>query len=210
MRKIQLANGENYHVYNRGVDKRKLFLEKKDLERFFQSMGEFNSTEPIGSIYENTFAEKKLRGTPLVNFIAYCVNPNHFHFILRQIADRGIEKFMHRLGTGYTMYFNNKNKRSGSLFQGKFKAVHVNSNEYLLHLTAYVNLNYKVHRFGGSASKSSWNEYMSRKDSFCDKDIILNQFNDISEYKVFAESSLNSILEGKQRFQEMEAMLLEK
>ena len=51
---------------------------------------------------------------------------------------------------------------------------------------------------------------MSRKDSFCDKDIILNQFNDISEYKVFAESSLNSILEGKQRFQEMEAMLLEK
>ena len=210
MRKIQLANGENYHVYNRGVDKRKLFLEKKDLERFFQSMGEFNSTEPIGSIYENTFTEKKLRGTPLVNFIAYCVNPNHFHFILRQIADRGIEKFMHRLGTGYTMYFNNKNKRSGSLFQGKFKAVHVDSNEYLLHLTAYVNLNYKVHRLGGSASKSSWNEYMSRKDSFCDKDIILNQFNDISEYKVFAESSLNSILEGKQRSQEMEAMLLEK
>ena len=209
MRKIQLANGENYHVYNRGVDKRKLFLEKKDLERFFQSMGEFNSTEPIGSIYENTFAEKKLRGTPLVNFIAYCVNPNHFHFILRQIADRGIEKFMHRLGTGYTMYFNNKNKRSGSLFQGKFKAVHVDSNEYLLHLTAYVNLNYKVHQLGGRASKSSWEEYIIKKGGFCKKSIILNQFKNVSEYKKYAESSLEDILERKQLYKELESFLLE-
>src|SRR3989338_5362626 len=180
MRKIQLANGENYHVYNRGVDKRRLFLEKEDLELFFQSMGEFNSTEPIGSIYENTFAEKKLRGTPLVNFIAYCVNPNHFHFILRQIADRGIEKFMHRLGTGYTMYFNNKNKRSGSLFQGKFKAVHVDSNEYII-----------------------------KKGGFCKKSIILNQFKNVSEYKKYAESSLEDILERKQLYKELESFLLE-
>lgn len=211
-RKTQFVNNEYYHVFNRGVDKRELFAEYYDLQRFFQSINEFNTVEPIGSIFENSFRKDSLgRKTPkLVNFVCYCINPNHYHFILEQIVDKGIEKFMQKLGTGYTNYFNKKYDRTGSLFQGKFKSVHINSNEYLLHLSAYVNLNDKVHQLGSKTPKwffkSSWEEYMSNDtNGFCVKDIILKQFNNANEYKKFAEESLVSIREKK----EMEKLLLE-
>lgn len=216
MRKIQFINGEYYHVFNRGVDKRIIFPEWYDLERFFQSMKEFNTIEPIGSIYENSFRQKNgefgnLVSKPegkLANFVCYCLNPNHYHFILEQLADRGIEKLMHKIGVGYTKYLNEKYKRSGSLFQGTFKATHVNSNEYLLHLSAYVNLNTRVHsEIGNLVSKSSWDEYIGKenKSNFCDKDIVLGQFKNPTEYKEFAEESLRGIKERK----EMEELLLE-
>ena len=125
MRNISFVNGEFYHIYNRGTDKRNIFSDRDDINRFFQSMKEFNVIEPIGSIYENSFKSQQLGSRAsklelnkkLVNFICYCLNPNHYHFILEQITEKGIEKLLHRIGTGYTKYFNNKNERSGSLFQ---------------------------------------------------------------------------------------------
>ena len=153
MRKTQFANGEFYHVYNRGVDKRSIFLDKWDFDRFLKSMEEFNAIDPIGSIYENSFIKEKPSQKKLVNFIAYCLNTNHFHFLIRQASEQGIEKFMQRLGTGYTKYFNNRHKRNGILFQGVFKVVHVGSNNYLLHLSSYINLNFRVHKLGSEASK---------------------------------------------------------
>jgi putative transposase len=203
-------------VFNRGVDKRKIFLDQQDLERFFQSMKEFNTLEPIGSIYENSFRKNSKLGDPiskfpkLVDFICYCLNPNHYHFILKQNIDNGIEKFMHRLGIGYTMFFNKENERSGALFQGRYKAIHIDSNEYLLHLSVYVNLNERIHELGDSISKSisksSWKEYVNNNfNGFCEKDIILGQFNNLSEYKKFAENSLKFIHEKKQ----MKKLLLE-
>lgn len=218
MRKINFINGEYYHIFNRGVDKRMVFGEEKDLRRFFQSMTEFNVVKPIGSIYENFFRKKRAKKLKfgnsvskfedkkkLVNFTCYCLNPNHYHFILEQLVEKGIEKFMHRLGVGYTKYFNEKYDRSGALFQGAFKATHTDSNEYLLHLSAYVNLNNRVHQLndelGNRVSKlgsmSSWNEYLGNGYYFCKKDIILNQFKEISEYKKFAENSLKMIREKK-------------
>jgi len=211
MRKLKFITGEYYHIFNRGVDKRIVFQDKKDLERFLKSMEEFNTINPIGSIYEhsrlkNKFGNLVSKKTKLVNFICYCLNPNHYHFILEQLVDGGIEKFMHRLGVGYTNYFNKRYNRSGALFQGTFKAIHISSNEYLLHLSAYVNLNDKVHNFGNLVSKkSSWEEYVGNKDGFCKKDIILNQFNSISEYRNFSKVSLEIIKERK----EMEKLLLE-
>ena len=159
IRKVAFVENEFYHIYNRGVDKRTIFSDRNDLDRFFQSMQEFNTIEPIGSIFENSF--KKDDGSikfPLVKFVAYCLNPNHFHFVLTPIEERGIEKFMHRLGTGYTKYFNEKHSRNGALFQGVFKANHINSNEYLLHASVYVNLNYKVHKLqkGKHIYQASW------------------------------------------------------
>lgn len=208
MRKVQFANGEYYHIFNRGVDKREIFLSEEDLLRFLQSMDEFNSLEPIGSIYQNTFEKYKIKSNAqkgnLVNIICYCLNPNHYHLILEQVADNGIKKYMHRLG-GYTMFFNNKYKRSGALFQGTYKAVHVASNEYLLRLSAYVNLNNRVHQLRGLASKSSWEEYIGDKNEFCKKDIIMNQFNNPMDYKEFAEDALMDIKERK----EMEKLLLD-
>src|SRR4051812_33091994 len=131
MRKTDLVTGEHYHIYNRGVDKRSIFEDRQDLERFYQSIKEFNSLEPIGSIFENSF-EKERNTKKLVDIVCYCLNHNHFHFILRQRSENGISEFMKRLG-GYTWYFNNRHKRSGALFQGVFKSSHIDSDEYLLH-----------------------------------------------------------------------------
>lgn len=204
MRKIVFSNGEYYHIYNRGVDKREIFSDEYDWARFFQSMKEFNVMDPIGSIYENSFREKELgnlvsKSDKLVDFICYCLNPNHYHFLLMQRVDKGVEKFMHRLALGYTKYFNQKHERSGSLFQGVFKATHVDLNEYILHLSAYINLNNKVHQLGNLVSKSSWGEYAGEEDnSFCEKDIILGQFKNKKEYKNFAEDSLKDIQKRKE------------
>jgi len=224
MRKIPFAIDEYYHVYNRGVDKRRTFLDEEDVQRFYDSLEEFNVLEPIGSIYENTFVKKfgsptsKLGTSALLNVVAHCTNPNHFHLLLEQKAEKGIEKFMHRVGTGYTKYFNNKYKRSGALFQGRFKSVYVDSNEYLLHVSAYINLNDHVHQLGSSTSKSSqliksrssWKEYIDERiKGICKKDIILGQFRSIDEYKKFAFSSLDSIIRRKDELSDINALLLE-
>lgn len=217
MRKVKFVEGEFYHIFNRGVDKRTIFQERDDLDRFFQSMKEFNVIEPIGSIYENSFnknnknrlgnlVSKSESGNnkqeKLVNFICYCLNPNHYHFILEPLVENGITKLMHKVGLGYTKYINEKYDRSGSLFQGTFKAVHINTDTQLLHTSVYVNLNDKVHQLGNSVSKlgkSSWREYIDEniKNSFCTKDIILGQFKNKADYKKFAEESLESILEKR-------------
>ena len=214
MRKIEFMEGEFYHVFNRGNNKRPIFNKYFDLNRFLLSIQHFNNTDPIGSIYENLFRNKELGGSTskldiksekLVDIVAYCLNPNHFHFILKQVSINGIQKFMHRLGTGYTMYFNEKYKNSGSLFQGRYKAIHVNSNEYLLHLSAYINLNFEAHYRSESTrksnlSQSSWEEYTSNKkdsDGLCNKNIILSQFKNMEDYKQFAKDSLEIIKQRK-------------
>ena len=138
-----MARGEIYHILNRGVDKRNIFTNQEEIGRFFECMLTFNSIELAGSLYEQSFVKEKTKNKPLVKFIAYCLLPNHFHFILEQIEKDGISKFMKRLLGGYSWYFNKKHKRSGSLFQGPFKAKHIDSNKYLLHASAYVNLNDK-------------------------------------------------------------------
>lgn len=206
MRKIKFTNDEYYHIFNRGVEKRDIFSGKSGLDRFFQSMDEFNTLSPIGSIYAASFHKNEQvanlidRPERLVSFICYCLNPNHYHFILQQLTDRGIEKFMHRLGLGYTNYFNKKYQRSGSLFQGTFKANHIDSNDYLLYASAYVNLNNKVHQIGNKPFESSWGEYVkgNGQSIFCDKKIILNQFASSENYKAFAEDALAVARERKE------------
>ncbi|MEK7604749.1 MAG: transposase [Patescibacteria group bacterium] len=218
-RKNILATGEFYHLYNRGVDKRIIFNDLSDTERFFKSMVEFNTADPVGSLYENSFrqlgGETSKLTDKLVSIVAYCLNPNHFHMIVEQLRDGGISEFMKRLGGGYTMYFNNKYERSGALFQGVFKDVHIDSNEYLLHVSAYVNLNDRVHQLGGETSKlvpsrSSWGEYVGvTPKGICEKGIILEQFDTVREYETFARSSLEAILDKRQEMQEVANLLLE-
>lgn len=210
MRKILPSIGEYYHIFNRGVDKRPVFLDFYDFDRFHKSMDEFNVLDPIGSIFENSFREKYENSNPkpekLVEFVCYCLNPNHYHFLLKQLANRGIEKFMHKVGLGYTKYFNQKYKRPGILFQGPFKCNHLSSNEYLLYLNVYINLNDRVHRLGNGVSKSSWSEYTGKdKSNFCNKNIILDQFKNLKEFIKFSEETLPQIREKK----EMEKLLLE-
>ena len=151
MRKQPIVTGEYYHIYNRGVDKRDIFNDKEDLHRFIESISEFNQIEVIGSIRdvrqnkENKTAPKALSKKQLVSFVVYCLNPNHFHFVLKQLVDGGIAKFMQKLQGGYTSFFNLKHFRTGSLFQGPFKSQLINNENYFNKTLGYVNKNYAIH-----------------------------------------------------------------
>jgi len=224
MNREPFAEGEYYHIYNQGIDKRDITSDSYDLNRLIQSLVEFNTEDPIGSIFENSFQKGKDKSDKgkdknskrLIDIVCYCINPNHLHLLVRAVTDNGIPNFMHRFFTGYTKYFNQKYKRRGALFQGTYKSKHVTDNNYLLHLSAYVNFNDRVHRLGSLTSKSScssWDFYVTGNESVpglvSGEEIILDQFDDRSEYKVFAEDSLVSMLEEKNEEEEFKNLLFE-
>ena len=216
MRKEIFVPGEFYHVYNRGVDKRNIVMDPHDSARFLQSMIEFNTVDPIGSLHENSFEGVKIKrksSKPLVNIVCFCLNPNHFHLLLEEIADKGISAFMLRMA-GYTTYFNKRHNRTGALFQGTFKARHINSNEYLLRVSAYINLNNRVHQLGALGAKlvrSSWTEYCSPKQIpvICKKDVVLKQFKDPKDYESFALDTLPLMIEQKRTQKDLAAILFD-
>ena len=113
-RKISLTNGEYYHVFNRGVDKRVIFTKKEYLYYFFRSIALLNTTvQSTGQSLTRKNLVNKESGR-LVSVVAYALLPNHFHLLLKQEVDNGIVKFMQKLGTSYTMFFNKQEKRSGA------------------------------------------------------------------------------------------------
>lgn len=141
-RKEVLAVGECYHVYNRGVDKRDIFLDNADRVRFLRLLYICNSSHPIlfKSVQGLTLDEIE-RGERMVDIGAYCLMPNHFHLLVKERVENGISRYMAKISTAYSMYFNIKNERSGSLFQGTFKSKHVADDPYLMALVAYIHLN---------------------------------------------------------------------
>lgn len=142
IRKVSFVPGEYYHIYNRGNSKQKIFNDKEDYYRFIKLLFISNSQENfkiqfIGS--NNIFGQD--RGELLVSIGAWVVMPNHFHLIISQTENGSISKFMQKLTTAYSMYFNNKNERTGSLFEGKFKSKHIADDRYLKYLFSYIHLN---------------------------------------------------------------------
>lgn len=162
-RKISISVGEFYHLYNRGTDKREIFADDYDYKRFVFLLYIANNKEPIeiknlisgGSISGGSTSGSATSGSAglfdvginvgakdkLVDIGAYCLMPNHFHVLAREKVDGGISRFIQKLSTGYTMYFNKKYSRSGSLFQGRFKAQHLNNDRYLKYIFSYIHLN---------------------------------------------------------------------
>lgn len=143
-RKSVLAPGEFYHLYNRGVEKRDIFTSKADYDRFISLLYLCNgtiSTDVRGQ--GKTLEEARLveRGETLTDIGTYCLMPNHFHLLVHEKVEGGISKFMQKLTTAYTMYFNKKYKRSGALFQGTYKSSHVSEDRYLSYLVSYIHLN---------------------------------------------------------------------
>jgi len=232
MRKVKFIDGEYYHIYNRGVDKRDVFLDEGDYLRFLTSLKDFNNDstsrtrdyilrknqarvkelKELSSRYrelssfnpsESSEFSSVIASLPnLVDIICYCFNPNHFHLILKQLADKGIGKFMHKLGSGYTNFFNIKYKRSGSLFQGSFKAVKIVSHEHLLWVSAYVNANAQIHGLIKDAVNYKWcsyPEYLGESaENFCHKDIIAKQFKDKEQFKGFMNDCIITMKEKKE------------
>lgn len=143
--RINFAPGEYYHVYNRGTEKRKTFMDRKDYERFMALLYLSNNNMPMHiSNHQGSTLPMLLelpRNDTLVDICAYTLMPNHFHLLLHGNIEGGISRFMQKMTTGYTMYFNKKYERSGALFQGKFKATHATTDEYLKYLISYIHLN---------------------------------------------------------------------
>ncbi|KKW09483.1 MAG: Transposase [Candidatus Kaiserbacteria bacterium GW2011_GWA2_49_19] len=143
-RNLEFSIGEFYHIYNRGVDKRKVFLSKIDYRRFVALLYACNNTAKVDLFEQGDSLEdvvKIERDETLTAICVYCLMPNHFHMILKEKIEGGISRFMQKLQTAYTMYFNERNRRSGALFQGTFKATHADSDEYLKYLVSYIHLN---------------------------------------------------------------------
>jgi REP element-mobilizing transposase RayT len=141
-RKHQIAVGEHYHCFNRGVEKRNIFCDQQDYVYFLKSLRAYNTEETMGKLrlYEN-----KASKNPPVTILSYCLLPNHYHLLLRSNLNNGVAKYLQRVSGGYTLYFNNKYNRSGSLFQGTYKSTHIETDQDLRQLLAYVNFNFKIH-----------------------------------------------------------------
>ncbi|OGZ44910.1 MAG: hypothetical protein A3C84_00985 [Candidatus Ryanbacteria bacterium RIFCSPHIGHO2_02_FULL_48_12] len=138
MHRPKPETGQIYHVFNRGVDKRSIFLEEEDYLRFIRSLCDFNDTIPTEVRLPENTAKKREH---LVQILAFCLMPNHFHLMLQQDTEQGVTEFMRKLGTGYTNYFNKKYNRSGALFQGKYKVVHIAEEAHFLYLPFYIHVN---------------------------------------------------------------------
>ncbi|OGC86201.1 hypothetical protein A3D70_00565 [Candidatus Adlerbacteria bacterium RIFCSPHIGHO2_02_FULL_54_18] len=141
-RKVIFAEKEFYHLYNRGVEKRKIFLDEKDRRRFLRLLYVANGTASFvyRDIQELPFVGID-RGEPLVAIGAYVLMPNHFHILVKEIRPGGISKFMEKLLTGYSSYFNKKYGRTGRLFENSFQARHLDRDEYLKYTFSYIHLN---------------------------------------------------------------------
>ena len=182
--KPQFANNEIYHIYNRGVEKRDIFIENLDYLRFIHDMYEFNDANFVSGTnlrfacrkpsevdeksIELIFIEEKDKKPRklLVDILAFCLMPNHYHLILKQKINGGITKFMHKVGTGYTNSFNLKNERVGHLFQGSYKAKHINQQNYFDYLLFYLHFNpldliEEDWRGGGIKNYGKYTEYLN-------------------------------------------------
>ncbi|MCX6755233.1 MAG: transposase [Candidatus Nomurabacteria bacterium] len=137
-RKQDFEIHEYYHLYNRGTEKRRIFLDKKDYEHFLYLMYVCNSTRSIKTRDLGDFFDRE---ETIVNIGSYCLMPNHFHILVKEKVENGISLFMRKLLTAYVMYFNLKYKRTGRLFENTFKSSHVSNDRYLKYLYTYIHLN---------------------------------------------------------------------
>ncbi len=231
MRHEVFANNNFYHVFNRGVEKRTIFQNRGDYFRFMKSLYEFNDEDSTFNVardvrslasnrsdnFNGSWPREKKRKL-LVNIVCFCLMPNHFHLILEQLRDNGISAFMHKLGTGYTKYFNIRTERVGSLFQGTFKAKYIERDEYLTHLSRYIHLNPveliepgwkegeaknrvknwdKINKFLGKYRWSSYLDYIGKENfpSVIDNRFLMGYFDGSRDYKNFVNSWLAKDLE---------------
>ena len=202
MRKTKFSNDNYYHIYNRGADKRQIFLDSSDYVRFIHYLYDFNDNKIIPNfsrdIEGGPASNIKLRDL-LVEIISFCLMPNHFHLILKQVKDGGITKFMRKLSTGYVMYFNKRNKRSGVLFQGKFKAILIDNDEYLAHLSRYIHIN-PLEISNSNLNNYRWSSYLDyvgikNFPSVINKATINSLFPKEIDYRDFISQFISSDLE---------------
>jgi len=142
MNRKPFVNDEYYHIYNRGTDRRYIFNDVADYRRFVLALTEFNTKDPVLlRARKNAVEVEPRQRIPLVEIVSWALLPNHYHLVIKQLEDGGVAKFLQKLITGYTMYFNKRYERTGVLFQGRTKSVHIDNDAYLLQVCRYIHLN---------------------------------------------------------------------
>jgi len=202
IRRVPLATQEYYHILNRGNNSIPIFKQKADYHKFLEIILYYQNAPPLlrysHFLRLSTNERKKLHQSLkqkkdfLLEIVAYCLMPNHFHFLVKQLQDDGIFNFMRLSQNSYSHYFNLKHQRKGGLFESRFKAIRIETEAQLLHLSRYIHLNpyssYVVKDFNALLKypHSSLSEYLGlSQTSFCQKEVVLNQFTSLNAYKKF-------------------------
>jgi len=212
MRNIEISIDECYHVYNRGAHKRIIFHDVADYVRFLFLILFLQSPFVFGQISRlvHRFVKHLVKHRVFdidaddisqivqeryVGLLSFCLMPNHFHLILREVQEGGISRYMQRVLNGYTKYYNAKYEVSGHLFQGPYKAVHIESNEQLLYLSAYIHRNPReLPQWKNKENAYEWSSYKdyiyeNRWGELLSTSLILEQFKTKGEYKEFVHTS---------------------
>lgn len=181
----EFVKDTSYHVYNRGVEQRTIFLDSQDYYVFLRRL-------EIMLIDRSQIDEKSLPRQPVKSFygqielLAYCLMPNHFHLLLHQNSDNDVAEFMRTLSTSYTMYFNKRYERVGALFQGRYKAHRIDNDSYRLHISRYIHLNpIALKRDVESFEYSSLRHFSLRDLSWITYDKVLDDFLSYDDYLKF-------------------------
>jgi len=187
-----IVKGEIYHIFNRGTEKRDIFLQPRDYKRFLQTLYYYQFMGPKPRFSLSTKSKLNLfepnPDNQLVEIISYCLMPNHFHLLVRQLKENGIAIFMSQLANSYTRYFNNKYERVGPLLQGAFKAVYIETNEQLLQVSRYIHLNPIVADLVKDLDQYPWSsyfEYVYHRNGYCNPKEVLNFFQSTQQYDKF-------------------------
>lgn len=204
-RKIVFANNQFYHLFNRGVERRPIFTNKWEFKRAIDTINFYQFQNPplryskylaLNEKLKKIFIEDLEKGEKQIAIIAYCLMSNHFHLLVKQLQEAGISKFMANFTNSYTKYFNTKYQRVGPLFQGVFKAVRVESDEQLIHLSRYIHLN-PVTGFivkSEDLKNYQWSSYPNYlKDIESKYKEVLNFFKSSKDYEKFILDQANYI-----------------
>lgn len=188
MRKVPIVTGQIYHVFNRGVNRGDIFFSPRDYRRFLETAIHYK-TKSSKFTLRNYLGDPVSPGGAGVEILAYCLMPNHFHFLIKQLVDGGITWYMQHLSNSYSHYINTKYKRTGPLFGSRFKNVLVETDEQLLHVSRYIHLNPLVSNLETDLQKYPWSSYLSYFDwggnELINSNIILSYFNSPEEYHKF-------------------------
>jgi len=166
----QYENGAFYHVYNRGVNKRLIFLDYYDYRVFLNLLKRYLDEQPScdnrGRQYPWLRAD--------VTLLAYCLMPNHFHLLVRQKREQGISRLLQNVSTSYAAYFNKRHRRVGNLFQGVFRARGIDSDSYLQHISRYIHANPRQY---AAWLYSSYQSYLTKQwPAWLQPDYIVHAF----------------------------------
>jgi len=200
VRKTIIATGEIYHLFNRGIEKRTIFSDKRDYNRAMQTLDFYRFFGAIPPFSEFLRMEKekrdyfisqlKISGEKLVEILCFCLMPNHFHLLIKQLQDDGIKIFMSNFCNSYTKYFNLKKERVGPLLQGGYKSVLIEDNNQLIHVSRYIHINPAVSFIVKNENLinypySSLPEYLGNRVGFCNTSEIMSSFSSIQDFKSF-------------------------